>query len=92
MAKYKMYLAKQEVSWRYYGEMEIDTDDIPALDGLSEYDVKKYLGEYCGAYEVPDEEGKMVNLRETLDNQSENTDSPQCHEVYYYIVRDIDEH
>ena len=92
MAKYKMYLAKQEVSWRYYGEIEIDTDDIPELDGLSVYDTKKNLGQHCGAYEVPDEEGKMVNLRSTLDNQSEKDDSPQCHEVYHYIVKDVDEH
>ena len=92
MAKYKMYLAKQEVSWRYYGEIEIDTDDIPALDGLGEYDTKKYLSERCGAYEVPNGEGEMVNLRSTLDNKGENDDSPQCHEVSHYIVRNVDEH
>ena len=92
MAKYKMYLAKQEVSWRYYGEIEIDTNDIPALDGLSVYETKKYLGERCGAYEVPNEYGEFVNLRETLDNKGETDDSPQCHEVSHYIVRDVDEH
>ncbi len=87
-----MYLAKQKVSWRYYDEITIDTDDIPALDGLSVYETKKHLGERCGAYEVPDEHGQPVNLRETLDNKSENDDSPQCHEVYHYIVKDVDEH
>ena len=92
MAKYKMYLAKQEVSWRYYGEIEIDTDDIPALDGLSVYDVKKNLSQHCGAYELPGVDCETINLRELLDKQPENDDSPQCHEVYHYIVKDIDEH
>ena len=91
MAKYKMYLAKQEVSWRYYDEITIDTDDIPALNDLGEYDTKKYLSERCGAYEVPDEHGQPVNLRETLDGKRENDDSPQAHEVYHYIVRNIED-
>ena len=53
MAKYKMYLAEQTTTWKYYGDVIIDTDDIPALDGMSEYDTKKYLSERCGAYDIP---------------------------------------
>ena len=53
MAKYKMYLAEQTTTWKYHGEIEINTDDIPALDGMSEYETKKHLSEHCGECDIP---------------------------------------
>ena len=88
MAKYKMYLAEQTTTWKYYGDVIIDTDDIPALDGMSEYETKKHLSEHCGEYDLTNEHDELYTLRETLDNKPEST--TQSTTVSHYIVLNVD--
>ena len=41
--KFRMQLLKEKKTWVHHGEIEIDTKNIPAIKGMTLYEIKKYL-------------------------------------------------